>query len=165
METKICTSMYWKKQTRFMLIICFFIAVATVVFSIVYRDFEMFVVLGSCSAVYILVVFYTMFSVRRLLTDVFVNKVGFKSVVFNKKMATVNCEQTIYYAVFEEAQGAYSRTKFILISNSPFNYIPRRNIFSKSVLGRYDIHTQILLPYNSDTLQFCDLEKWTCVGC
>ncbi len=164
METKICTSMYWKKQIRFLFGICILSALAVIVFSGSYKDLEMFVISGSCALLYILIVFVLMFFFRRLLTDVIINESGFKSVFLNKKMAVVNSNQTIYYAIFEESEGVYSRAKFILVSNSAFKYIPRKNIFSKSMIGRYDIHAQILIPYNSETIKFFDLEKWICVS-
>ena len=84
--------------------------------------------------------------------------------LFNKKMAFVNNQEKVYYAVFEEAEGVYSRTKFILISNKIFKYESRKNIFSKSIIGRYDIHSQILMPYNSDTIKFFDFKNWVSVN-
>lgn len=164
METKICTSKYWKKQTKFLIGICVLITFAVVVFSVTYKDLEMFAVLGGCSVVYIMIVLILLFFVRRLLTNVIINESGFKSVLLNKKMSVVNSKQTIYYAIFEEAEGVYSRAKFILVSNTKFEYIPRKNAFSKSMIGRYDIYDQILIPYNSDTMRFFDLENWVCVN-
>lgn len=166
METKICTSMYWKKQTRFLLGICFFIGFAVIVFSLIYKDLEMFVVLGGCSLVCILCIFYLIYCMRRLLTEVLISEAFFQSVILNKNLAVVDKDQIVYYAIFEEFEHAHppTKVKFILISNSPFKYEPRKSVFTKGILGRYDLHTQILIPYNSDTMKFFDLENWLCVS-
>ncbi len=164
METKIATSIYWKKQVKFILGIDIMITIAVVVCSILNKDLEMFIVLGSCVLVYILCSLFLTYSARRLLTDVILNETGFQSVLFNKKIAFVNNQRTVYYAIFEEAEGVYSRNKFILVSNTTFKYIPRKSIFSKNIVGSYDINTQILIPYNRDTAKFFDFGKWICVG-
>lgn len=164
METRIVTSVYWKKQTKFIFVIDILIALAVVIFSLVNRDLEMFLVLGGCTLFYILITLLIAFFARRLLTVVFINESGFRSMLFNKKMAFVNNQEEVYYAVFEEAEGVYSRTKFILISNKIFKYESRKNIFSKSIIGRYDIHSQILMPYNSDTIKFFDFKNWVSVN-
>ena len=164
METRIVTSVYWKKQTKFIFVIDILIALAVVIFSLVNRDLEMFLVLGGCTLFYILITLLITFFARRLLTVVFINESGFRSMLFNKKMAFVNNQEKVYYAVFEEAEGVYSRTKFILISNKIFKYESRKNIFSKSIIGRYDIHSQILMPYNSDTIKFFDFKNWVSVN-
>lgn len=164
METRIVTSVYWKKQTKFIFVIDILIALAVVIFSLVNRDLEMFLVLGGCTLFYILITLLITFFARRLLIVVFINESGFRSMLFNKKMAFVNNQEEVYYAVFEEAEGVYSRTKFILISNKIFKYESRKNIFSKSIIGRYDIHSQILMPYNSDTIKFFDFKNWVSVN-
>ena len=164
METRIVTSVYWKKQTKFIVAIDILIAFAVVIFSLVNKDLEMFLVLGVCTLFYISITLLTTFFVRRLLTDVFANESGFKSMLFNKKMAFVDNRKKVYYAIFEEAEGVYSRRKFILISNAPFKYETRKSSFSKSMIGHYDIHTQILIPYNSDTVKFFDFKNGVCVN-
>ena len=164
MEIKIATSVYWKKQAKFILGINIMITIAVIVWSILNKDLEMFIILGGCTLVYILITLFVTYSARRLLTDVMLNETGFQSVLFNKKITFVNNKHSVYYAIFEEAESVYFRSKFILISNTSFKYIPRKSIFSKNIVGSYDINTQILIPYNSDTMKFFDLEKWICVG-
>ena len=70
METKIATSIYWKKQVKFILGIDIMITIAVVVCSILNKDLEMFIVLGSCVLVYILCSLFLTYSARRLLTNV-----------------------------------------------------------------------------------------------
>lgn len=164
MNIKITTSKYWKRQTILILVLDVLITLAVIIYLIINGNSEDFFVLGGYVLVYLLFTFISIYSVRRLLTAVVVNDADLTSVLFNKKIAVVNNRETVYYALFEESEGVYSRSKFILISNSYFKYIPRKSVFSKNIIGSYDMHTQILLPYNSDTMKLCDLQNWICVN-
>jgi uncharacterized membrane protein len=61
METRIVTSVYWKKQTKFIVAIDILIAFAVVIFSLVNKDLEMFLVLGVCTLFYISITLLTTF--------------------------------------------------------------------------------------------------------
>ena len=64
METKIATSVYWKKQAKFILGIDIMITIAVVVCSILNKDLEMFIILGGCTLVYILITLFVTYSER-----------------------------------------------------------------------------------------------------
>ncbi len=166
METKIATSIYWKKQAKFILGIDIMITIAVVVCSLLNKDLEMFIVLGGCTLVYVLITLFVTYSARRLLTDVIIKDNFFLSLLLNKKIAIVDTKQSIYYTIFEESEGVNSRKKFIIISNSPFKFERRGLIFKNGncILGSYDIYTQILIPYNTDTMKYFDFKNWNYIN-
>ena len=169
MQTKIAVSKYWKNSAIILACMSVIFSVAILYLAFLIDEFEFYIFFGVCCFGVLFCMSYLILAMRRLMTDVIITDDEFQSVLVNKKLAKVTKQEFVYYVVFEELvrerqMDNMRYKKFILVSNAPFKFLPRKNIFSKSMLGRYNIHTQILLPYNSDTLKFFDLEKWICVG-
>lgn len=169
MQTKITVSKYWKNSSIILACMSVIFSVAILYVAFLIDEFEFYIFLGVCCFGLLFCVSYLIFAMRSLMTDVIITDDEFQSVFSNIKLAKVNKQESVYYVVFEELvresqMDNMTYKKFILVSNTPFKYLPRKNIFYKSMLGRYDIHTQILLPYNSETFKFFDLEKWIFVG-
>ena len=160
MKVIIYTSKYWTHTARFLIIVNVFIVVSIVFFTLINRSLESFIVLGSCALIYILSTMFVLYCVRRSLTKIHMSLTKYQSFLINKKMACVIPEKSVYYMIFKSPEGVFSTKKFILISNSPFDFKSKKNMFSKNLIACYDLHTQILLPFDEHTFKFFDLEKW-----
>lgn len=166
MQTKIPVSKYWKRSAVFIASICGIVVFIFLGLAIAIGESKGYIILGLCCLVYIFSFSYMIFAMRRLMTDVLINDNEFQSVLANKKLAVVNKEQMVYYTIFEEIEhiGPVTMKKYILISNTPFKYELKKTLWGKRIFGLYDIHKQILIPCNSDTSQFFDLDNWVYVG-
>ena len=98
--------------------------------------------------------------VRRLLICVTITESSFQSTLFNKICCCVDRKKEIYYTVVESFEAAYSKKKFIIISNQPFCVENNRGVFPKKIIQSYDLNNQILLPYDSNTFNFFELSNW-----
>lgn len=166
MQTKIPVSKYWKRNAVFIASICGIVVLIFLGLAIAIGESEGYTILGLCCLVYIFSFSYMIFAMRRMMTDVLINDNEFQSMLANKKLAVVNKKQKVYYTVFEETEHVRPTTikKYILISNIPFKYELKKSFWRKRILGIYNIRTQILIPCNSDTSQFFDLDNWVYVG-
>lgn len=82
--------------------------------------------------------------------------------LFGQKFCTVFLDQVVYFYSFEtyitksEIRGG--NEPFIALSNRPFTYYdPTKRI---NFLGRYNVHTIIVFPYDDRTKPLLPVEKW-----
>lgn len=103
-------------------------------------------------AINLLVVFI---GYRGLLT-VYLNETEFISKFYKKTYCVVDKRKPVYYIRFHAKDDLLLITEYIVISNNRICWRKK----PETILSKYHLKTQIVLPYNNQTKKFIDLENW-----
>lgn len=103
-------------------------------------------------AINLLVVFI---GYRGLLT-VYLSDTEFISKFYKKTYCVVDKSKPVYYIRFRAKDDLLLITEYIVISNERICWTKNPD----TILSKYHMKTQIVLPYNNQTKKFIDLENW-----
>ena len=82
--------------------------------------------------------------------------------MFGRKYCSVFLDQIVYFISFEcyvaKTQYKGETRPFIALSNQPFTYYDPTK--KSTFLGRYDLHTIVVLPYDDRTKPLLPVDKW-----
>lgn len=119
---------------------------------------------------YVFVMLTTVFGIImccqfRVFTHVINETECFRAFLYKKELCVVDKSKPIYYAKFTGVLTRGVEGEFIVISNQPFEYKapPLIRVFSrepKALIHSYNIKTQIAIPYNDQTKEILEFEKW-----
>ena len=119
---RINLSKYWKKSVILMIIIASIISV-TLLIVIIFGNLTETYIPVLMVALYDLIVFYTVFSVRRLLGYICIktNKIIQIQNIFTSRKKTVYLDKPILFKKLQLIEGAFSIKQFVIISNRPIS--------------------------------------------
>lgn len=132
----------------------------------IFEDFELWVISELFIFIFLTSIFGTLMCCQfRLFTHVIAEKDCFKSFIFRKELCRVDKDRAIYYVRFVGVLTRGVRGEFVIISNQPFKYEspPLFRIFPrepKALIHSYNVKTQIAMPYNDETREILEMEKW-----
>lgn len=101
----------------------------------------------------------------RLFTYVMDERDCFRAYIFKKKLCVVDKNKPIYYVKFTALLTRGVECEVVVISNQPFEYTasPLVRVFSrepKALIHSYNVKTQIAIPFNEQTKEILEIEKW-----
>lgn len=130
------------------------------------RDVEVMLVLSLFILITMTIVEIIGFcSLYRFFTYIIDKKDSYESFLFKKSLGIIDKFRPICYVTFWGVEGTFSKRKYIVLANEPFEYQKNCSlrIFpwdKKPLLVSYNVKKQIVMPYNEVTKPILETDKW-----
>ena len=157
---KIYLSKYWRLSSLFVLLLIAIFVIGTIAYCIWSGDDEDYIFV-LCASVNVLILGCILLMSKRFLTYAVVENHQICSYsLFSKKLCCVNTTAPTYYTIFLTPQGDLGISKFIAISNEPFEYQPTYGNAKVRFIQHYNMKKQIVLPLNEQTVDLLKFDDW-----
>ncbi|MGN0487180.1 MAG: hypothetical protein ACI4GB_08090 [Acutalibacteraceae bacterium] len=159
---KLYLSKYWKDTCMFGFFIILMIIVSTISFCIWSHDDEDYLLIIG-ALIFISIFGYLMYVSLKLVRYTITENEKVTMYSFNgNQLCSIDLDKDVYYEVLTLIEGAYSKKKFIIISNERFDpYRKSTDIGLAKICKLIDINKkQIILPYEKPALALIGFATW-----
>lgn len=156
---KIYLSKYWRQSSILSFCVIIFLVVGLAAFCIWSNDKEDYIMV-LCVALYVLILGCILLGSKRFLTYAIIEKKQIHSYsFFSRELCVISTEKPVYYSIFNSPQGGKT-ARFIAVSNELFEYRDTYGFAKVRFIQHYDMHKQIVLPYNDQVMRLLDFDNW-----